>query len=189
MKYIEFIADFLTKQKSCITSLLLILLTIAAVYNDIKSYKIPNKLNFTFAFIGLAYNCVTGSFQGAIYGMLFPMLLYPLFMARMMGAGDIKLFCAIGSIVGIPDIIKILCYSILANGLIALLLLAVRKQGMKFRNIFNWFKTCFAIGKIVEYQSLESKNKGIFRYAIGIMFGVIYYIITDIILGGKYALL
>ena len=189
MKNIQFIVDLIINSKNLIQGVLVLTLALLALINDIKSYKIPNKLNLSFIIMGFIFNLIIGNIKNSFYGMLFPLILFPFFMARMMGAGDIKLFCALGMITGLPYIISIICYSVLFNGVIAVILLIVRKEKKGFVKLFYWIKVCIYTKDIVEYQTLDSSNKSIFRYAIGITLGCIYYIITDLVMGGTYALL
>jgi prepilin peptidase CpaA len=167
---------------------LLVALIIPALINDIKHYKIPNKLNLCFLIAGIAFNLWTGDIRSALIGIVLPFVLFPLFALRMMGAGDIKLFCAIGAIVGFPHIVSIMAYSIVFNGVIALILMVARKNCDGFKRLWQWCKFTAVCGQVVEYQSLDSKQKNIFRYAYGITLGCCYYIVTTLVLGGRYAL-
>lgn len=188
MKNIQFIVDFLADYKSLITPILLMMLSLAALYTDIKSFKIPNKLNLTFIIIGLLFNSLMGNFKYSIIGLLFPMILFPLFALRMIGAGDIKLFCAIGSIVTFPNIINVMVYSIVLNGVIAVILLIIRKEFKIFSKLFNWLKLCVFSHNIMPYQTLDNRSKTAFRYAYGILLGCVVYIIVTIFGGGKYVI-
>ena len=82
----------------------LIPLTVAVTYNDVRYRRIPNLLVLTALIAGLAINI---SFQGwhglgnSLVGFLLafvPMLLLHIFGS--MGAGDVKLFGAVGTILG-----------------------------------------------------------------------------------------
>lgn len=185
MKSIQFIAD----NQNVVKSILLLVLAASALKNDIKSYKIPNKLNAMFVVLGLGLWLIIGNVKASAIGLIFPMILFPLFAFRMIGAGDIKLFCAIGAIVGFPHIISVMAYSIIFNGLIAVVLMFYRESYSGFKKMFFWFKHSILFGTFMEYQSLDKNNKSIFRYAYGITLGCVYYIVTDLILGGCYALL
>ena len=89
-----------------ITCIELILLILLAVINDIKAYKIKNTLILSFIAAGMATNLAMGGFPKLIYsvtGTTVPLiLLFILYALKMLGAGDIKLFCAIGAILRAP---------------------------------------------------------------------------------------
>lgn len=185
MKSIPYIVDY----APAIRAVLLAVLTILALKSDIKSYRIPNKLNLVFLIMGLVLNAALGSIRSTVVGLVFPLILFPLFALRMMGAGDIKLFCAMGAIVGFPQIINIMAYSIVFNGIIAVFLIFIRKECNGFTRLWQYLRYIFITGKLTEYQTLDRDNKNIFRYAYGIALGCAYYIVTSLILGGSYALL
>src|ERR1700750_3312708 len=86
---------------------LLLLVPMAAfiVYYDVRYRRIPNVLVVSLLIGGLTINISFGGFSGALaslegFGLAFlPMLLIHLFGA--MGAGDVKLFGAVGSVIGV----------------------------------------------------------------------------------------
>lgn len=80
---------------------IVVLLVLLAVYFDIKNYRIPNKLNGAGMIIGFVYSALKYGWNGMLYsllGIFIPfVLLFVLFGIRVVGAGDIKLLCALGS--------------------------------------------------------------------------------------------
>ena len=75
------------------------------IYFDVRYRRIPNILVLATLIAGLAFNTSTGGFHGALsslegFGLAFiPMILMHLFGA--MGAGDVKLFGAVGAVLGV----------------------------------------------------------------------------------------
>ena len=86
--------------------LLLIPLAVAVIYYDLRYRRIPNVLVVAALIAGLTINISYGGWRGALsslggFGVAFiPMFLMHVFGA--MGAGDVKLFAAIGAVVGLP---------------------------------------------------------------------------------------
>ena len=86
---------------------LLLLVPMAAfiMYYDVRYRRIPNVLVLGLLIGGLTINISFGGVHGALasiegFGLAFlPMLLIHLFGA--MGAGDVKLFGAVGSVIGV----------------------------------------------------------------------------------------
>src|SRR3569832_1642185 len=86
---------------------LLLLVPMAAfiMYYDLRYRRIPNILVLSLLIGGLTINISFGGFGGALaslegFGLAFlPMFLIHLFGA--MGAGDVKLFAAVGSVIGV----------------------------------------------------------------------------------------
>jgi prepilin peptidase CpaA len=85
--------------------LLLIPMAIFIVYYDVRYRRIPNLLVLSLLIGGLTINTSFGGFNGALTSLeglalaFLPMFLIHLFGA--MGAGDVKLFGAVGSVIGV----------------------------------------------------------------------------------------
>lgn len=88
----------------------LFLMTAGAVVTDLKEQKIKNKWIGLWMTVGIAiaiYQNGVRGFFGAMGGILLPIfLLWCAFYIRKLGAGDIKLFSAIGSFLGIGRILE-----------------------------------------------------------------------------------
>src|ERR1700730_4198826 len=70
---------------------------------------------------------VGGSFRYSLLGLGLGLLIYfPLYLLRGMGAGDVKLMAAIGSIVGAANWFGIFVVTALLGGVVALMLLLAR---------------------------------------------------------------
>lgn len=106
-------------------SILLTLLFIAA-WQDFRSYRISNTLVFLGASLGILLNVflplpagigILESLMGWSVGLL---LLLPLYLLRLMGAGDVKLMAMVGAFVGTNDIFAVFLYTLIAGGVLAL---------------------------------------------------------------------
>ncbi|KAB8042806.1 A24 family peptidase [Janthinobacterium aquaticum] len=109
--------------------LLLALLLVLAVWHDVRSRRIPNWLVAIAALIGVALNA--SALPGAIG--LWPAvggwalgltLLMPMYALKTLGAGDVKLMAAIGAIVGPQAVLGAVLASLLAGGVLALVVSA-----------------------------------------------------------------
>lgn len=107
-------------------SALLIGLLVAAATIDVRSHRIPNWLTLSGAAFGLVYSAFV-PFYGQ-HGFLWSLggwtvcfaLLFPLWMMRIMGAGDVKLMAMSGSLLGLGDIHHALLFSLAAGGALAI---------------------------------------------------------------------
>src|SRR5690349_17759206 len=105
----------------------LLLLLLAAAWSDIRSRRIPNLLVFPGAIIGLLLHAllqqetgglgILGSLAGLGTGLV---LLLPLYLLRIMGAGDVKLMAMTGAFLGAQETVGALLCVLLAGGGLAL---------------------------------------------------------------------
>jgi prepilin peptidase CpaA len=114
--------------------LLLCALLGLAVWHDVRSRRIPNRLVFPGAFAGLALHTVLAAGSGLFtepfggLGLLSGLaglalglaLLLPMYMLRAMGAGDVKLMAMVGAFLGPQAVFGAALSSLLAGGLLAL---------------------------------------------------------------------
>ena len=120
--------------------LLMVLLAIAAVI-DFRTYRIPNWLTGPAILVGLSWHTVTSqlsgfvfSLEGAVLGLGLFAILYA---CGWMGAGDVKLFAAVGSFLGPVQTISAAMVVALVGGLLALLVLGFY-QGWRKTGLWLW---------------------------------------------------
>lgn len=103
-----------------------IFLCIAFYYDAIKQI-IPNWLNVSGAVVGVGYHSLSAGVDGFIQsfggGLVCGIILLVLYVFKAIGAGDVKLFFAIGTITGILFGLYSIMYSIICAGIIGLLYL------------------------------------------------------------------
>jgi len=108
---------------------LVILITalLAASLKDLSQQRIPNLITFPLAACGLIYYVASAGTSGLIFastGILAgAALLLPFYALGWMGAGDVKLLAASGSILGPAGVFTAALYTALAGGFYALLVL------------------------------------------------------------------
>jgi prepilin peptidase CpaA len=112
-----------------------------ASYTDVRTRRIPNRLTVPLAVAGLGLNVLLAGRDGLVLSatgwMLGLGLLFPLFLLRAMGAGDVKLMAALGALKG-PEFVFFVClWSAVAAGLVALAgLLRSRRLGLALANMY-----------------------------------------------------
>ncbi|KAB3532809.1 A24 family peptidase [Alkaliphilus serpentinus] len=153
-------------------------LVLLACMGDVKTYKVKNSLTIPFAILGGAINILDHGTKGlvdSVLGILLPIvILFILFVLRMLGAGDIKLFAAIGSILGIKMVFNVMIYSFIAGGIIAFLLILLRKNGLKrIRHFLLYMKLCLFSRYLLPYEDFEKKDDGKFKFTIAILMGLL----------------
>jgi len=108
---------------------LALVVIVAAIY-DVRFRRIPNWLVLAGLVLGIGLNTLLFEWSGlrhSLFGLGLGFLIYfPLYLLRGMGAGDVKLMAAIGSIVGAANWLGIFLITAVLGGLIAIILLLFR---------------------------------------------------------------
>jgi prepilin peptidase CpaA len=157
----------------------LLLLILVAVGGDLRDYRIYNLPVMIGIAAGFTINTVSDGLRGlaaSVLAMLVPfILLAALFALRMLGAGDIKLFCAIGAIMGLEFILYTMVFSFLEGGIIALGIMVVKGNFKeRFRYIGTYLKTCFLTRKLQAYTDFNDRSDGAkFPFSVAIAAGTL----------------
>jgi prepilin peptidase CpaA len=106
--------------------IVLIALVTAAAWSDLRTRKIPNWITVPGAAIGLALQTWYGGFYGGLASLAGAALglgiFLVLYIACGMGAGDVKLFSAVGAFVGPQTLIPVFVFTGLIGGIAAIAL-------------------------------------------------------------------
>jgi prepilin peptidase CpaA len=142
------------------------ILTVIAFFIDIRHHIIPNWLTVCGAFVGICYHSMLGGIDGFIFslcGLLLGLvLLFILYMFGALGAGDVKLFAALGALAGMEFVMISLTYTLLYSGLIGISILIVHKKLLQrmlwvFNSLFSFIilKDWLVIQSIPQNQLLR----------------------------------
>ena len=116
---------------SVMFNLFLVLFTALSIGFDVAQRRIPNWLNFAGMGGGLLFSASLGApeLYASVLGLGagFALLMIPFFFGWV-GAGDVKLFGAIGAIFGLSWIPRLFIYSAVLGGIVALLSLASTEE-------------------------------------------------------------
>lgn len=103
----------------------------AAFVTDIRTMRIPNLLTGAGFLLGLGYHGATAGWNGAGSALAGAAAGFvPLFLLHLMkgiGAGDVKLFGALGAWLGVYETAQLLMYSILYAGAIGCIVIAASR--------------------------------------------------------------
>ncbi len=159
--------------------IILAFLLTAAVFQDMRSYKVRNITAASGAAAGLLVNLILDGPKGLLLSIIAAfipfILLIALFALKMLGAGDIKLFCAVGAIMGVRFILIAMVISFLSGGIIAIFLMLIRSNSLqRLRHLAEYLKTCFFTQSFHTYTDFNNKNDGSkFHFSIAIASGCI----------------
>lgn len=114
---------------SLIASLVLLIpLAIIIIYYDVRYRRIPNAYVLATLISGITINTAFGGFNGAASSLggcaLAFVLIFMLHVFGAMGAGDVKLFAAIGAVTGAQLVVPTFLVVVLTGGLLALVSVA-----------------------------------------------------------------
>lgn len=162
----------------------LLLIVVLAVYQDLQSYKIRNETILLGFILGVLFAVYHGSYTAFLmysFGMLLPiLLLFPLFLFRMFGAGDIKLLSIIGLFLGPKQGLSIIIIAIIVGGIQAIvLLLKNRNLRERLRYLFHFLQK--ENTKISEgYYSVSVDGyKNAMHFSIPILIALLYSILSS----------
>lgn len=147
-------------------------------FTDIKGFKIKNKVVLPTIIIGLIYGLICNNFLDSIYGMLIPLVLFPLYALKMLGAGDVKALCAVGAVLGFKLSVMTLLMTFVSGGVIALGFMLFNKNFKeRFKNLFRYLKMSFFMRKMEKYD-YGGGEKSYFRFSFAITTGTILAIVN-----------
>jgi len=156
---------------------------LAAVYTDLASRKIPNRL--VYSGLGVAIVCQTMLSSGmglwvSLQGMGLGLAIFlPMYFLRAMGAGDVKLMAMVGAFVGPQLIIGATLATLIAGGIMAVIATLWKKEFWKLienlKVMFLGSMTRFASGQLpLPEQPVASVGK--LPYALAITAGTLGYL-------------
>ena len=153
-----------------------------AVWCDFKDYKVNNYLIVLGMAGGCCYQVVSHGSSGIgefLIGFTVPIVvLFVLFLLRMLGAGDIKLFAVIGGFYGVTLGIRCIVYSFLIGAILSLLYLLKHQSFLtRFQYFFNYVSRCITCKQVQPYRSEEviAENSGIIHFTLAI--AMAYYVL------------
>jgi prepilin peptidase CpaA len=115
-----------------VVELFLVPLAVLIIYHDVRYRRIPNAFVLATLISGLTLNFIIGGLQGGLYSaggcVLAFILMFMLHVFGAMGAGDVKLFAAVGSVLGAQLVLPTFVVVVLTGG--ALALVSVLRSGV-----------------------------------------------------------
>ncbi|HET7628052.1 MAG TPA: A24 family peptidase [Bacillales bacterium] len=160
----------------------LILLLLIALWWDIRFKRIPNWLTVSGTAAGFLYHFIFDGLDGVVFSSIGMVaaggtFLF-LYIFRAIGAGDVKLFAAIGAIAGVQFVFYLMMYSILYAGIIALVILLFTRTFLKkmalavIHLLSTWNSRDISV--LETYQKQES-TRFAFMYAVIPAVATTYY--------------
>ena len=162
--------------------LVTVTLVVAAVIDGMK-LKVPNWLTLPMIVTGWVFNLAVGGWAGLAWSLVGTVvglaLLLPAYAIGGMGAGDVKLLAGVGAWVQAETTFYAFCWSAVIGGVIAVLMILVRRGWRKHRDQFLMIYTeIMTIGNPTELSAIAAERKSsmlLLPYGIPIAIGTIAY--------------
>ena len=127
-------------------------LCLVSAGTDLRARRVPNIWLALHAVFALLLRVGRGEVQpipAALTAAVIPfLLLFPLFLIRAVGAGDIKLLMVIGLYIGRPAVLHCLLWSFLFAGVFALpVLFFPARRRARFSYLFSYFRSYLKSGR------------------------------------------
>jgi prepilin peptidase CpaA len=165
-----------------------------AVWNDLRTRRIPNALVFGGAVVGVVFNVAVPDGAGlfilpfggigllkALAGLVLGLcLLLPMYAMRALGAGDVKLMAMIGAFVGPGAVVAITLMTLLAGGVLALVVAGFNGR-LKPMLVNTWHLLKYSMlrslaGEVPKMEAPATPS-GRLPYAVAIAAGAAPYLI------------
>ena len=147
---------------------------------DLKSGRIPNWLTYSGLIGGLAARSWLEGWMGMRLGLVGALLgggmFFMFFLARGMGAGDVKLMAAVGCLAGEKQTATVIIATAIAGGLMAIgYMVFYKRVGRTLRNVGKLVRFRVTSGSRTHPEiSLQSSGSIRLPYAVAIAAGALY---------------
>ncbi|MBN2373065.1 prepilin peptidase [bacterium] len=157
-----------------------------AVITDLRRHRIPNLLTLTAAAAGICYHTVVNGWDGFLFsvgGMLLgAALLIVFYILSGMGAGDVKLMGAVGSLLGPKGVFAAFIFTAIAGGIYAIALMIF--SGMlsdAAKRYWMMLKTYILTGMINYINPDKGRKKPVLCYGVAIAAGTMISVLRTLI--------
>ena len=161
---------------------LLLLYSFLAMLFDLTTNRIPNYLVAAELVGGLIFQLYIFGPMGILSflgGIAVPFILsYALFLFRMIGAGDIKLFMALGAVAGFPLNVRIMLWSVICGGIISVCIMWRRTGFMpRLSYLISYVRDFIRTGDRKPYRK-EGGGAENFHFTVAIFASVLVLALT-----------
>lgn len=135
----------------------------SAIIMDLYQEKIPNKLCLLAIFCGFAINAYYAQLAGVLlatfgFGLAF-ILLFPTFLFRILGAGDIKLMMGIGALMGPQLLFSSIVYGVVAGAGTSLVLIIWKTGFMGLAKTLKRYWDCIYLQSYFKPEADEAAGQ------------------------------
>jgi prepilin peptidase CpaA len=158
---------------------------VCAAVTDVKERRIPNRLTYSAIVAGLVLQAALYGLSGLLLsaegGLLFGGVFLLFYLVRAMGAGDVKLAAALGSIVGVSATLPVMLATALAGAALAICLMVLSGRVVKTLRNTLWV-TGFHIQHGLQVHpvvNLDNPAGGRMPYGLAFAAGTAYWALSS----------
>lgn len=156
----------------------LVCMVMTAVLSDLGTGRIPNGIIAAGLLLGIACQVMRGGFLGAVIflgGAALPLVLFgPFYYFRMIGAGDVKLLCAIGGFLGPAACFSCIVAAVFFGGAISLcIMLYSHSFWERMLGFFRFMQQYSETGQWTPYLE-QTSGKDRFCFSVPVLLGILY---------------
>lgn len=160
----------------------ILVILLLATLNDLYNYKVSNKIIICGWLLGLVTNLhIDGvrGIQGWLVGGIIPLAaLFILYIFRMIGASDIKLFSVVGCFFGVRFVLYSILFAFFLGAIISLFQLIKHKiLFYRLQYLVNYISYTVETKQITPYYTKEQGDLHIIPFSLAISGGVILCIL------------
>jgi prepilin peptidase CpaA len=153
-----------------------VICVLVAAIIDVLSHRIPNWLTFPTAALGLLINFQLEGIQGLVFSVLGLatgfVLLFVVYMMGGMGAGDVKLLCAVGALLGPKLVFYTFIWMALAGGALAIVLIIYKKAFAQTLRNLKILLLGWLLRAPSEEANLTIRNQSLIKLPYGVAIAV-----------------
>ncbi len=161
--------------KDIATALIFIPLVLSIIYMDIRYRRIPNRQVFTILIFGIGLNAFFGAWSGLLTSLLGMAMAFGLMLTLhilgTMSAGDVKLFAAIGAVLGSSLVLQTFVIVALTGGVLAIFTMVyMRRAAATMLRVIQFFVGLLP-GQTIPRFTVPADPKFTLPYAVAICLG------------------
>lgn len=162
------------------------LLLAVSVLTDLKAYKIKNAILLPGLVAGILYQGFTNGAKGiglGVLSMLIPFcILYPFYLLKTFGAGDIKLMSCVSMFMLPMESVRFFIVTFFVGGALAVIKMILSKNGReRLQYLFQYMKNCFLFRKLLPYQEhlpqQQDSKKMVIHFSIPIAISAVSWMV------------
>lgn len=130
-------------------------------WTDWQDHKILNKVTVNTAIAGVVINGLLWGLHGignSLLGFIVGFVCILFYLTGSLKAGDIKLYMALGTVLGYRKLLTVVAYSIIFGGIAGVIVMLINRNGReRFRKLWVYMKNIFWTRS---FQKYEPEGKG-----------------------------